>query len=96
MECASGDGIGGSERRVGKNGVALKLTKEECVQYVKDNYPDANGATFLKNCDLPDGKCGCYAEMDMNGWNSNDEYESCSWGLIGKFEILLQEIIQGV
>ena len=54
------------------DGVALKLTKERCIDYVKNNYPDANGVTYPKNCDQPDEKCGCYAEMGMTGQNDDD------------------------
>ena len=70
--CGSGDGIGGSEKRVGVDGVAVKFTKEACIDYVKNVYPDANGVTYPKNCDQPDGKCGCYAEMKMSGQNDDD------------------------
>ena len=65
LECKIGDGSGGSEIDTKKKFSLLK----ECIDHVKDKYPDANGATFQTSCT---DSCKCFAEIGMNDWNTND------------------------
>ena len=65
LECKIGDGSGGSEIDTKKKFSLLK----ECIDHVKNKYPDANGATFQTSCT---DSCKCFAEIDMNDWNTND------------------------
>ena len=59
-----GDGIGGTEKKIGAT-----TTANECASVVKENEPSANGATW--------GDGGCYAEFGATGTNFNDEWQTC-------------------
>ena len=63
-----GDGIGGTETRVG-----TAPSEAECVTMVVSEHPDANGATYQV-----DGEA-CYAEFGMRGKNGNEGWQSCSF-----------------
>ena len=88
LECKIGDGIGGSEI----NTEELFSSLQECIDHVKENYPNANGATFQTSCT---DSCKCYAEIGMNEWLTNDysvnNYESCKYEL-GNFTHLFSFI----
>ena len=71
-----GDGIGGTEKKIGAT-----TTTNECASMVKENEPSANGATW--------GDGGCYAEFGATGTNFNDEWQTCRFE--GRF-IMLQKI----
>ena len=76
LECKIGDGIGGSEI----NTEELFSSLQECIDHVKENYPDANGVTFETSCT---DSCECYAENAMYTWNTGEEfvnnYVSCKF-----------------
>merc|ERR1711907_545294 len=63
----TGDGVGGSEQRIGDFDSA-----DLCARAVHEQYPDANGATYSNT-----GGTACYAEYGMNNFNSNSHWKSC-------------------
>ena len=66
-EYHTGDGIGGTEMRIGP-----ALSPQECTFICikhKKNHPSINGATY--------GRGLCYCELNMNGRNSNADWKSC-------------------
>ena len=77
-DCRSGDGVGGSQVEVDVSGT---FTKEKCIIAVKEEYPNANGATFESETDCEDAglqdECECYANFEMESWNDSGYYESC-------------------
>ena len=78
VECKNGvgDGAGGSEINTEKMFSSLK----ECINHVKDQYPDANGVTFQTSCT---DSCKCFAEIGMTYWITTDysvaHYKSCKY-----------------
>ena len=76
LECKIGDGSGGSEINTEK----LFSSSKECIDHVRENYPEANGATFQTSCI---DSCKCFAEIGMTDWLTNDyslnNYESCMY-----------------
>jgi hypothetical protein len=65
----SGDGVGGTEAFAGDG----FLSNQECAQYVQENHPNANGATYALNPSL-NGQC--WAEIGMTGRNDLTHWES--------------------
>ena len=67
-----GDGSGGTESLVGSasNGAA-------CVSMVRQQHPDANGATFSINAQLDGGAGECYAEFGMAEANDAAGWQTC-------------------
>ena len=63
IECHYGAGVGSKRYEV----VNWLKGHEECIDYVKENYPGANGITMHLPCE--GGKfnsvCPCYAEYDL-------------------------------
>ena len=76
VECKIGDGTGGSE----VNTKELFSSLQECIDHVKDQYPDANGITFQTSCT---DSCECYAEIGMTNWLTYqyhiENYKSCKY-----------------
>ena len=76
VECKIGDGTGGAEVNT-KN---LFSSLQECIDHVKDQYPDANGVTFQTSCT---DSCECYAEIGMTNWLTYqyhiENYKSCKY-----------------
>ena len=71
MICKIGDGVGPSESKLEGS-----YTIQECINAVKESYPNANGATISSPC--KEGTCKCYAEFGMTGWNfERTDYQSC-------------------
>ena len=74
--CKIGDGVGGSEKKLPD-----LYTLQQCIDAVRLQYPDANGATMNLPCDGSengfDDVCECYAEFGMTGWNSDQSWQSC-------------------
>ena len=70
--CKIGDGVGGSEKKLSD-----LYTLQQCIDAVRLQYPNANGATMNLPCDGPANKCECYAEFGMTGWNSDQSWQSC-------------------
>ena len=62
-----GDGIGGSEERIGEAPDTMA-----CVDMVTSLRPDANGATYSNT-----GDTACYAEFGMTESNGNDAWQTC-------------------
>ena len=67
--CKLGDGKGGSEEQL-----EGKFTKGSCILAVKEQHPDANGATMDADCP---NTCRCFAEFEMESWDDRDDLESC-------------------
>ena len=67
LDCRIGDGNGASETGLGL------YTYQECIDEVRKQHPDANGATMENPCP---NKCRCYAEFDMTDW-SGTKWQSC-------------------
>ena len=66
-----GDGIGGTDKRVGSVKTYL-----ECIQLVKEKEPTANGATIaVENLGGYKEKA-CWAEYNMTGSNTDGRYKS--------------------
>ena len=64
-----GDGIGGTERRIGDQ------TPEECIRScteLKKTNPKINGVTIHAN-----GGGGCWCELGMTGANNANSYKTC-------------------
>ena len=67
--CKLGDGKGGSEEQL-----EGKFTKGSCILAVKEQHPEANGATLDYDCT---SECNCYAEFGMESWSDSKKYTSC-------------------
>ena len=59
-----GDGIGGTEKLIGKT-----TNEDECADLVRRIEPSANGVTW--------GGGECYAEFEATGNNDNDKWLTC-------------------
>jgi len=75
-ECQRGDGVGGSEKKL--SGL---YSRQQCIEAVRSQYPDANGFTFgswssYRSCGT---RCECYAEFDMTDWDNKRTWESCKF-----------------
>merc|ERR1712093_949108 len=68
-EFSMGDGIGGTEERVGDAANTM-----DCVAMVIALRPDANGATYSNA-----GGQGCYAEFGMTGSNGSESWQTCAF-----------------
>jgi len=65
----TGDGVGGHETNIG-----TATSAEECVAMVREQCPEANGATLPTS-----GSGGCYCEFGMTGVNSATSWQSCNF-----------------
>ena len=74
--CKIGDGIGGSEEKLPGS-----YTIQKCIDAVRLQYPNANGATSTEPCP---NECECYAEFGMSEWNSDQSWQSCMFSNRGK------------
>ena len=76
-ECKIGDGTGSRGSRETDTQQFFSSVKE-CIGYVKEKYPDANGATLQTewNSECLDS-CKCFAEFGMTEWYDNTRYVSC-------------------
>ena len=70
IDCRTGDGKGGNEKRI-----SGKYTVQECVTEVKKQHPTANGASM--NIDSSN-KCSCWAEFNMDRWEGSS-YQACKF-----------------
>ena len=66
-ECEMGDGVGGTEEYI-----SSAETISECIDIVKSERPNANGATMSAN--LPGS---CYAEFGMEESNGSESWMTC-------------------
>lgn len=73
--CKTGDGTAGPKGSE-TDTQQLFSSLKECINYVKENYPDANGATIQTDCT---DSCKCFAEFGMVDWNTNSKYKSCMY-----------------
>jgi len=65
----TGDGVGGHETNIG-----TAASAEECVAMVREQCPEANGATLPTS-----GSGGCYCEFGMTGVNTSPSWQSCNF-----------------
>jgi len=56
-----------------------RFTEAGCIAAVKQEHPDANGATFENPCNGSGGKCRCFANFGMEGWNNNKKWITCKF-----------------
>ena len=70
IDCRTGDGKGGNEKRI-----SGKYTVQECVTEVKKQHPTANGASMNIDCS---NKCSCWAEFNMDRWEGSS-YQACKF-----------------
>ena len=77
--CKIGDGIGGSEKKLPGS-----YTIQQCIDAVRLQYPNANGATRTEPCP---NECECYAEFGMTGWNRDQYWQSCIFSNRGKYNL---------
>ena len=74
-DCRIGDGTGASASEIEIIG---NFTKQECIDAVRRDYPNANGATMSNPCD--DDTCRCFAEINMDDWlYDRTSYQSCQF-----------------
>ena len=59
-----GDGIGGTNRRIGTT-----TTEDRCARLVRIKEPSANGATW--------GDKNCWAEFGATGNDGNNAWQTC-------------------
>ena len=76
QRCQIGDGVGGSEKKLKGS-----HTIQQCIDAVRLQYPNANGATSTEPCP---NECECYAEFGMSEWNSDQSWQSCMFSNRGK------------
>ena len=77
IACQNFDGNGKEEKEV-----KGQYTSEDCIDIVKKDHPDANGATSEgDNCD--DNKCACKAVFGMTKWKRRKPgpvaKKTCMW-----------------
>ena len=68
--CFYGDGYGGSEIKL-----LGRYTKQECIDAVRRQYPNANGAKMSRYLQHRE----CYAEFGMKDWRREEDWKLDVW-----------------